>query len=229
MEEKVFIKVVKNGPYEVFGRPKTELEEFTEDEEGVSWDYKTLRSFTIDQNPTALCRCGHSKNPPYCDGSHQHVEWDAEEAGDFEPIMDSAEAFEGPNLTLFDNEKYCAFARFCDAKGRVWNLVEAGTEESDELAKRETFNCPAGRLMIYDNKTGKNLEPPLEQKIGVIEDRQMQCSGPLRVNGSIPVESADGRFYEVRNRQTLCRCGKSQHKPFCDGSHAGGIKYRDGL
>lgn len=50
-------------------------------------------------------------------------------------------------------------------------MVEAGTEASDELAKRETFNCPAGRLMIYDNKTGKNAEPPLEQKIGVIDGR----------------------------------------------------------
>ncbi len=29
----------------------------------------------------------------------------------------------GPRITLYDNEKYCAFARFCDAYGRIWNLV----------------------------------------------------------------------------------------------------------
>jgi CDGSH-type Zn-finger protein len=35
----------------------------------------------------------------------------------------------------------------------------------------------------------------------------------------IAVTSADGRDYEVRNRVTLCRCGSSRNKPFCDGSH----------
>jgi len=33
------------------------------------------------------------------------------------------------------------------------------------------------------------------------------------------VIGADGRAYEVRNRVSLCRCGKSKNKPFCDGSH----------
>ena len=46
------------------------------------------------------------------------------------------------------------------------------------------------------------------------------------VRGGIQIESADGFKYEVRNRVTLCRCGKSQNKPFCDGTHAQ-IKFRD--
>ena len=37
---------------------------------------------------------------------------------------------------------------------------------------------------------------------------------------AIPVIAADGKAYEVRNRMTLCRCGQSNNKPFCDGSHA---------
>lgn len=43
--------------------------------------------------------------------------------------------------------------------------------------------------------------------------------GPYRVRGGVPVVGADGRRYEVRERQTLCRCGSSRNKPFCDGSH----------
>jgi CDGSH-type Zn-finger protein len=35
----------------------------------------------------------------------------------------------------------------------------------------------------------------------------------------VPVESAESKKYEVRNRVTLCRCGKSRNKPFCDGTH----------
>ena len=38
--------------------------------------------------------------------------------------------------------------------------------------------------------------------------------------------SADGFEYEVRNRVTLCRCGQSQNKPFCDGTHAQ-TKFKD--
>jgi CDGSH-type Zn-finger protein len=40
------------------------------------------------------------------------------------------------------------------------------------------------------------------------------------------VIAADGFRYEIRNRVTLCRCGASKNKPFCDGTHAA-IKFRD--
>jgi CDGSH-type Zn-finger protein len=48
------------------------------------------------------------------------------------------------------------------------------------------------------------------------------------VAGGIPTVAADGFEYEVRNRVTLCRCGASKNKPFCDGTHAA-INFRDGL
>jgi CDGSH-type Zn-finger protein len=40
------------------------------------------------------------------------------------------------------------------------------------------------------------------------------------------VTGADGAPYEVRNRVTLCRCGASRNKPFCDGTHAS-IGFKD--
>ena len=55
--------------------------------------------------------------------------------------------------------------------------------------------------------------------IGIVEDPAKRCSGPLWVLGGIAVESAGGEAYEVRNRVTLCRCGASKNKPFCDGTH----------
>jgi CDGSH-type Zn-finger protein len=62
----------------------------------------------------------------------------------------------------------------------------------------------------------------------VVEDPALGCSGPLWVRGGITVESEDGARYEKRNRVTLCRCGASSNKPFCNGSHAS-IKFDDGL
>ena len=48
---------------------------------------------------------------------------------------------------------------------------------------------------------------------------QIIDDGPLYLQGEIAVESAEGDRYEVRNRGTLCRCGASANKPFCDGAH----------
>jgi hypothetical protein len=73
--------------------------------------------------------------------------------------------------------------------------------------------------LIQDKDTKKVCEPPFEQSIGVIEDPQKGVSGPVWVRGGIPVEAANGKTYEIRNRVTLCRCGKSSNKPFCDSSH----------
>ena len=78
--------------------------------------------------------------------------------------------------------------------------------------------CPSGRLVAHD-RDGKAIEPDFEPSIGLVHDTQAAKMGPLWVRGGIQVESADGKPYEVRNRVTLCRCGKSRNKPFCDGSH----------
>jgi hypothetical protein len=73
--------------------------------------------------------------------------------------------------------------------------------------------------VITDKKTGETIEPVLEKSVCAIEDPAIGTGGPFWVRGGIPIYSADGKLYEVRNRVTLCRCGKSTNKPFCDSSH----------
>jgi CDGSH-type Zn-finger protein len=81
---------------------------------------------------------------------------------------------------------------------------------------------------VRDAETGEVLEPELEPSISLVEDPAKDCSGPIWVRGNIRITSADGFEYEKRNRVTLCRCGASQNKPFCDGTHAD-ITFKDGL
>jgi len=76
-----------------------------------------------------------------------------------------------------------------------------------------------GRLVLTHRATGEGIEPDLAPSIAVIEYPAKGEHGPLWVRGGIPVVSAHGRPYTVRNRLTLCRCGRSRNKPFCDGSH----------
>ena len=80
-------------------------------------------------------------------------------------------------------------------------------------------DCPSGRLVVIDKESGVTVEPVLEKSIGFVLDPAMGVDGPYWVRGGIPVFSVDGKRYEVRNRITLCRCGQSTNKPFCDSSH----------
>ena len=79
---------------------------------------------------------------------------------------------------------------------------------------------PRRALVARERASGVALEPRFEPSIGLVQDTARQISGPLWVRGGIPVVGADGVTYEIRNRVTLCRCGASSNKPFCDGSHA---------
>ena len=47
-------------------------------------------------------------------------------------------------------------------------------------------------------------------------------NGPLRIEGVMVVEDGQGRAFGLGGRTaiSLCRCGHSANKPFCDGSHA---------
>ncbi len=124
-------------------------------------------------------------------------------------------------MRLTDAESLCAFARFCDPKGRIWNLVERTDDpEVRKIVEFEAAHCPAGRLVVWDKKTGKAIEPEFKPSLALIVDTEKRVNGPIWVRGGIPVVSADGHTYEVRNRLTLCRCGRSANKPFCDGAHA---------
>jgi len=126
---------------------------------------------------------------------------------------------EGKQVDLLDAKELCAAARFCDTKSGTWNLTEtADNPEAKDIILHQTQHCPSGRLTTV-TKEGKRIEPESEQAISILEDPAANVMGPIWVKGSIEIESAEGMVYPLRNRITLCRCGKSKNKPFCDASH----------
>jgi CDGSH-type Zn-finger protein len=229
-KSKAEVKVVvsKNGPYLVSGNVPLAKQTIVGDAQGESAAWKGGDPYP-QQVSYALCRCGHSKSKPFCDGTHTKVGFDGTETASRESYRAQAQVVEGPVLALMDAESLCAFARFCDPNGQVWSQVE----HTDEPKVRTNFvrqvnDCPSGRLVAWDPASGKPLEHPLPVSIGIIEDPVEEVSGPLWLRGGIPLVSADGFAYEVRNRMTVCRCGASKNKPFCDGSHAA-VKFRDSV
>jgi CDGSH-type Zn-finger protein len=45
-------------------------------------------------------------------------------------------------------------------------------------------------------------------------------NGPLFVSGDVELVDGEGNKFETKNQFALCRCGLSNNKPFCDGSHS---------
>jgi len=211
------VRVTKNGPYLLDGVLPIAKQTIVVDDkhESVAWQESERR----EQDSCALCRCGGSGIKPYCDGTHGVIGFDGTETASDTPYVEAATAIEGPSLVLMDEVDLCAQARFCAAKGKVWRRVVEDDDESREIVIEQSNLCPSGRYTAVDRDTALVHEPDLEQSIGLVEDPHAGVSGPVWVRGRVPVISADGRPYEVRNRVTLCRCGGSKNKPFCDSTH----------
>ena len=222
------ITIIKNGPYIVSGNLPLAKEIIVSDENGDSVGWKKSEKYSCPEQ-YSLCRCGASKNKPFCDGSHVKSEFDGKETADRGIFSDQCEKIIGPGLDLDDLPELCARARFChDQSDDVWeNTERSDDQKSRQKATREASLCPAGRLVAREKNSGQAIEPELEPEIGLIEDPEKKVSGPVWVKGGIEIESADGLNYEKRNRVTLCRCGKSANKPFCNGCHID-EKFNDG-
>ena len=211
------IVVRKDGPYRIEGGVPIIRAEIVETDQGEPIAWKDGPGFEPpDEELVELCRCGRSSNKPFCDSTHETFPFDGTEVADRGPISARRQTWEGEeNIVLYDDLSLCSKAGFCrNVRTGVWEMIE----EADDPQVREEFiamvgRCPSGRLAYAVLPDPEPIEPAFEPSVGV------EPNGPYRVRGGIPVVSEDGTPYEVRNRQTLCRCGQSRNKPFCDGSH----------
>ncbi len=94
-------------------------------------------------------------------------------------------------------------------KRRPWILPDAAA--ADEVAEVVRL-CPSGALQYRRLDGGGAENADGLTRITPIRD------GPLMLTGRIEVRRDDGTV-ETLPRATLCRCGQSQHKPFCDNQH----------
>lgn len=221
------VKVIQNGPYLVCGNLPLDKAIIVAGKDGEPLKWAKGEKYP-SQEQYALCRCGKSGNKPYCDASHAREGFQATEVASRKKHSEQAYKLSGAGIDLLDAPPLCSGARFCHRAGGVWALTEkSDNPKAKKIAIQEACNCPSGRLVMLDKKSGKPIEPKLRPSISIIEDPPAGVSGPIWVKGGVPVESADGGRYEVRNRATLCRCGHSSNKPFCDGTHLS-IGFNDG-
>ena len=211
-EQEARVKVQPDGPYVVSGSVPLRVKEPIMSEHGEPLTWRT-REVTDEGAAYALCRCGGSANKPYCDGTHAGNGFDGSEAAPTDAYQERRTAYPGTGIDVYDDRGICIHAGFCG--NQVSNVWKMAAKTDDTVTRSQVMamieRCPSGAL-TYE-VAGETIEPDLPTEIAVIPD------GPLWVSGSIPVERADGAEAESRNRVTLCRCGHSETKPLCDGSH----------
>ncbi len=222
------IVVRTNGPYRVYGNVPlvAKAQIVSEYGEPLAWKKEDVIDTTPHQKAGrySLCRCGQSGEKPFCDGTHRNVGFDGTETADPSPTAERQEILPGDGLlTVRQDQILCCDSGFCgNRSGHVQDLVKVAGEagvSAQIIAMIE--HCPSGAL-TYAVKAGEgDIEPDLPQQVAVTTEITSEGSveGPLWVTGSVPVQRADGQPCETRNRVTLCRCGKSKNKPFCDGAH----------
>ena len=116
-------------------------------------------------------------------------------------------------ITLRFDGGRCIHSRHCvlEAPGvflantpGAWIHPEA---TSVEHCVHVAHSCPSGAITYERHDGGPQESAP---SVNVVRVRE---NGPYAVHAQIDAPAADFRL-------TLCRCGKSSHKPYCDGSHA---------
>ena len=122
------------------------------------------------------------------------------------------------DLTVVWKPKLCIHSEICvktlpkvyHPKEKPW--IQPENASKTEL-KSQISKCPSGALS-YEMKNGEEKETVADPtKVDVLEN------GPLLVHGSLLIKTTNGNE-ELKDKTTaFCRCGQSNNKPYCDGTH----------
>ena len=145
------ILIHEGGPYEVTGEPILTKRAQSESVYGEPLDWELVGTEDADykrRKRYLLCRCGQSNAKPYCDGSHEKVNFDGKLTADRAPSASRQKLTEGDGISMTDDRSLCEHAGFCGTRfTNVWAMMESTKDpEVRERARRMIANCPSGRL-----------------------------------------------------------------------------------
>jgi CDGSH-type Zn-finger protein len=212
------IMPLHNGPYYLINDIQPEVVENLQGSKGES--LSTIRG-------VSLCRCGASKNKPFCDGTHGTIGFSSEnkvEVNDSHHhhiAKDKRKSYVGKGITIHDNRRICSHAAECvnnlpsvfKLDARPWINPDAAAD-SEEIINT-IRKCPSGALSYSID--GIEYQDQSERKPMITISK----AGPYLVTGGVDLLGDKIHWAEGSSKEhyALCRCGASNNKPFCDGMH----------
>jgi uncharacterized Fe-S cluster protein YjdI len=132
-------------------------------------------------------------------------------------------AYENDKISVSWDSNMCIHSTVCiknlgkvfDTTKKPWVNVDAGSV--DEITHL-IDSCPSGALsyrIANKNKVESENHPPENEKVKITVSE----NGPYLITGNFGLEDSVGNTLETRKTLALCRCGSSNNKPFCDGTH----------
>lgn len=98
---------------------------------------------------------------------------------------------------------------------RPWIDLEQGTSAA---VIEQVRKCPSGAISYQLNN---QPEATVQAEAASITKIDVMPNGPLIINNECRIKHSDGSEEIKTGKVALCRCGASQKKPYCDGSHRG--------
>jgi uncharacterized Fe-S cluster protein YjdI len=115
-----------------------------------------------------------------------------------------------PSFCMHSARCLMALPQVFDVDARPWIAIDAAS--ADEIAET-VIACPSGALHFRRLDGGPQEEPAAETTV------RPARNGPLFQRGRIRITDNEGKVIREDTRVALCRCGASENKPFCDGTH----------
>jgi uncharacterized Fe-S cluster protein YjdI len=130
----------------------------------------------------------------------------------------AARVYADDRIEVHWEPRLCIHTRSCverlrgvfDPERRPW--IDVSAAGADEIAAT-VLTCPTGALHFRRLDGGAQEEAEVPPKV------VPRTNGPLFLRGRFRIEDADGNLIREDTRLALCRCGASENKPFCDGTH----------
>lgn len=228
---KAKITITNNGPYRVLKEIPFVRKSQIVSELGEPLTWHKEFSYEIDSEAYYLCRCGHTNNPPFCDGSHNKVNFDGHETIPVRSTLQRRiDLPDGTQIIVRKDPTLCMGSGFC---GFLNSQIEEMVPDTDDTKIRSLViamveRCPSGSLTYTIPPLEEDIEPDLPVQVADTTEitDEGPIIGPLWITGNVIIEQSDGHITETRNRVTLCNCGLSNNKPLCDGSHRNNPRYR---
>ena len=170
----------------------------------------------------ALCRCGASANKPFCDGAHARIGFAS--APDHSKLRNSALDYsgeaDGVAVTVSYTPVLCTHAARCQARAvSVFDPRKTPWIQPSEGGLADILDviaaCPSGALRVSVGD-----QPAQHMTTGEVAIT-VEKNGPYHV-ANIALDAEFNGAGASRAKYSLCRCGLSKNKPFCDGSHYDG-------